>query len=296
MTPDAALAAVRFGGNLAALFLWGATGYLWLLIPSALRLVIWQRLHPWLLGATLLAGLCSLLLLPIGTAQIGNGWADALDADLLLSVATETSVGTSWQVRMLGLIALCIAQFMPWRIRLPVLLLASCLFLCALTLTGHATMNSGGMRVLQQSNDLLHVLSAGAWFGALLPVAMTLRHLGEYPHASEARLALSRFSLAGHLAVALVLVSGIVNMLMILGSLPSDLGVNYQRLLVIKIALVCLMVLGAVCNRYYLVPRLARLPSARASLAAGTILEIVWGLLVIALVAWFGMLDPFGQA
>lgn len=295
MTPDAALAAARFGGNLASLFLWGAIAYLWLLVPSRLRREIWQGLRPWLLAAVILAAICTLALLPATTALLGQGWQDALDPELLRSVAADTSAGSAWQGRLLGVVALCFAWLLPWRLRLPSLLAASFILLCSLVLTGHAAMNSGGLRLLQQLNDLAHVLAAGAWFGALLPVAMSLRYLEDGLHAWEARLALARFSLAGHGAVALVMLSGIVNMLMILGGLPSELGVPYQRLLIAKIALVCLMVLGAVCNRYYFVPRLARSPSARASLAAGTVLEIVWGLLVIALVAWFGMLDPFGQ-
>ena len=70
-------------------------------------------------------------------------------------------------------------------------------------------------------------------------------------------MALRRFSAVGHGAVAVVIVTGIVNTGLILGHWPSDWNSPYQALLMIKIALVIAMALLALLNRYAVVPRLA---------------------------------------
>jgi len=80
---------------------------------------------------------------------------------------------------------------------------------------------------------------------------------------------------------------------LITGGLPLDWSVPYQRLLALKIGLVVIMVLMAVFNRYGLVPRIGRSRAAGNALAAGTIAEIVVAIGVVALVAWFGTLEPF---
>jgi len=54
-----------------------------------------------------------------------------------------------------------------------------------------------------------------------------------------------------------------------------------------------LMMLTAVFNRYGLVPLMGRSHSAGKALAAGTVGEIMIAVCVVALVAWFGTLEPF---
>ncbi len=93
--------------------------------------------------------------------------------------------------------------------------------------------------------------------------------------------------------MALVILSGVANSLLIIGGLPLDWSVPYQRLLSLKIALALLMMLIAVFNRYGLVPRMGRSHAAGKALAAGTVGEMVIAIVVVALVAWFGTLEPF---
>jgi putative copper resistance protein D len=101
-----------------------------------------------------------------------------------------------------------------------------------------------------------------------------------------------RFSTVGHWAVALVILSGIGNMLLIVGTVPLNWSFEYQLQLTVKIVLVFAMTMLAIVNRYVFVPRLAREPIYEAALHRGTIAEIGLGLLVVGLVAWFGMLQP----
>jgi putative copper resistance protein D len=73
--------------------------------------------------------------------------------------------------------------------------------------------------------------------------------------------------------------------------LPSDWSFSYQRLLSAKIAVVAAMVLIAVINRYVFVPKFAR-DHSLLQLKICVITEVVLGLVVVALVAWFGTLQP----
>ena len=295
MAPETALVAARFGGDLAALFLWGAAAYLWLLVPPELSARIWSRLRVWRIGALLLAVIAAMTALPVQSALLGSGWAGALDLSMLQAVATETSAGTAWIWQAAAVVALCVISLaIPVRVQPPLIALSSACLLVSLTFTGHAVMHDGLTGLAHRANDLLHVLSGGAWLGALLPVLLLLRELDHDNAGSDARLALSRFSLAGHGAVALVLVSGLANTLLILGGLPTDWSRPYQFLLSMKIMLVVLMVMAALFNRYYLVPRMARSLSVGRALTVGTIAEIAASIIVIGLVAWFGTLDPSG--
>jgi putative copper resistance protein D len=293
MTPETANIACRFVFDGAVLFLWGSAAYLWLLVPEGLSGCIWAKLRAVRVAALALAVIATVVLLPVRCAMLGNGWADGLDGDVMISVLTGTSVGTAWAWQAVFAALLLAVTLLPLRQKVAVTAVVSALLLCGLSLTGHAAMNDGWLRALHRANDMVHVLSGGAWVGALMPVALVLSQLGDSTRGADALTALIRFSTVGHVAVALVILSGVANSLLIIGGLPLDWSVPYQRLLSLKIALALLMMLIAVVNRYGLVPRMGRSHLAGKALAAGTAGEIVIAIGVVALVAWFGTLEPF---
>ena len=104
--------------------------------------------------------------------------------------------------------------------------------------------------------------------------------------------ALRRFSGLGHLAVATVLATGALTTWLILGALPLDLSSPYQTLLLTKIALVVIMIILALMNRYVLLPRLHGALSAVRLLRWSAIGELVAGLAAIGLVSALGILPP----
>lgn len=293
MTPETANIACRFVFDGAVLFLWGSAAYLWLLVPEGLSGCIWAKLRAVRVAAVALAVIATVVVLPVRCAMLGNGWADGLDGDVMTSVLTGTSVGTAWAWQAVFAALLLVVTLLPLRQKIALTAVVSALLLCGLSLTGHAAMNDGWLRVLHRANDMVHLLSGGAWVGALIPVALVLSRLGDSTRGADALRALIRFSTAGHVAVALVILSGVANSLLIIGGLPLDWSVPYQRLLSLKIALALLMMLIAVFNRYGLVPRMGRSHSAGKALAAGTVGELVIAACVVALVAWFGTLEPF---
>lgn len=291
--PGAALILCRFLLDAATLLLWGASAYLCTLVPSGLRSNVWARLYPFRTTAIVCVTMATAATLPLRAATIGEGWRDAVNFETLASIASETSVGTAWLCQVVATLLLLATGALPPRHRLSATAATCALLLCSQAVTGHAAMNEGWLRTLHQANDIVHMLAGGAWLGALLPLLIILRPLAEPSKRQEARTALIRFSTAGHIAVAVVILSGVANMLLILGRLPTDWTIDYQRLLAIKIGLVAMMTLTAILNRYVFVPRLARRSHSISALTAGTAAEIILGLFVIGLVAWFGMLAPY---
>jgi putative copper resistance protein D len=240
-----------------------------------------------------IAVLTVLAALPVTTANVGNGWSDALDAGMIHDVIFKTTVGAAWQAQALAAIAIVCALPLPQRWRRHGLALGAGLGLASLSLTGHASMLEGWLRQAHRANDILHVLAGGGWLGALVPLLPILKLLGRTECRVEAQVALRRFSNAGHVAVALVILSGIVNTLLILKRLPTDWSSPYQMLLAVKIALVAVMAVLAIINRYVFVPWIGRNHDrALLALRLGSIAEIVIAIVVIALVAVFGMLEP----
>ena len=86
--------------------------------------------------------------------------------------------------------------------------------------------------------------------------------------------------------------SGIANTVLILDISAAEPPSLYEGLLAAKIALVALMIGLALTNRYWLVPRLRVQPNATGALIRNSAAELALGVVVIALVSLFGLLDP----
>lgn len=293
MDTTTALQLCRFLHDASLMLLWGACAYLSLFVPKTLADIVWRMsTRPFFLVA-LIAVLTALAALPIMTANIGNGWSDALDAGMIRDVLFETTVGVAWQAQAFAAVVIIGAFLLSEGWRQHGLTLGAGLGLASLSLTGHASMLEGWVQQAHRANDILHVLTGGGWLGALVPLIPILKLLGRPECRAEARVALRRFSNAGHVAVALVILSGVVNTLLILKRLPTDWSSPYQQLLAIKIALVAVMAMLAIVNRYVFVPWIGRNHDrALLALRLGSIAEIVIGIVVIGLVAVFGMLEP----
>jgi copper resistance protein D len=293
ISPGVALAACRFLHDTSAMLLWGAFAYLATLVPRDLAWHVGRRLQPARVVAIALALATTAAALPVKAALIGDGWPDALDPTTLRAVLFETSVGGAWQAEAAAalLVAAALAVSAPYSQAATAL--AAGLLVASLALTGHAVMQEGWLGLAHRINDAVHVLSAGAWLGALVPLLLTLAALSDPARRGAAEMALRRFSTAGHVAVALVILSGMINTILVLGRWPTDSSSPYQAMLAAKIALVIAMVCLAIGNRYRFVPRLAaHRPDAVRAIRSGTIAELTLGLGVIGLVSVFGMLEP----
>jgi copper resistance protein D len=286
-----ALALCRFLHFAAAMLLFGASAFVWALAPPELARLLMRPIRTTIAAAIVVAAISALAWLGLEAAQMGEGWGDAVNPQVLADVLADTAFGGVWLWRLALALVLLGALAFGRHDRLAFIVPAAALLLASLGLVGHATMQSGLMGMLHRLNHSVHLLCAGAWLGGLLPFILCLR-LGDSPRLRSAvAVALRRFSGAGHFVVALIVATGIVNTALTLRAWPIDFSSLYQALLAAKIAVVAAMIAMALFNRYVLAPRVGDGAALRA-LTINSAAELALGAGALALVSVFGILAP----
>jgi copper resistance protein D len=232
--------------------------------------------------------------------------ADIFSENILWTVLSETDFGRDWLARLAlaGLLAGLFIPFLSAKPVRPVWIKLVVVFVAAglvgtIAWAGHAVGGSGLGGVVHPAADVLHLVAAAAWVGALLPLALTLgATAGDAEAAAMARAATIRFSTLGIVSVGTLLVTGTINTWYLAGSFPALIETDYGRLLLLKIALFLGMVAIAAVNRLQLTPRLVASASARGAggalrqLRRNVAIEIVAGAIVLAIVAMLGVTPP----
>jgi copper resistance protein D len=281
---------LRWGHFLFLMLAFGCVLYAaWWAMPPLRRLMV--RRFSRTLNVTLsLSALCATLMLMLQGGLMGNGWRDVLQPEVWLAVS-GTRFGSVWLWQIiLAWISVVIVLLRPHRV-MPLLLLLCIAQILLMAGVGHAAMREGLMGALQRTNHAIHLLCASAWFGGLLPFIYCLQ-LAKGRWRGFAIDTMMRFSRYGHLAVAGVILSGVLNAWLIQGRLISETA--YGTLLLVKCALVALMVAIAVANRYVLVPRMAKdRQRAEQLFLRTTQAEMILGALVLATVSAFATWEPF---
>lgn len=206
----------------------------------------------------------------------------------------ETPMGKAWSVRMGALVMVAIIVVRSRTPAVPTALGA--VALGSLAWTGHGAAGEGSAGTVRLVGDLVHLLAAGAWLGALVGLGAML-WAGDTAAATHR--ALERFAAVGTVIVAAVVGSGLINGLYLvgwsnLGRLPFTL---YGQLLLLKLALFGGMLGLAAINRFRLTPALGYAPrqdvdNARRALSRSLMVETVAALAILGLVAWLGTLAP----
>jgi copper resistance protein D len=233
-------------------------------------------------------------------AMSGLPFTEAVEEGMVPVVLTQTQFGLVSLVRF-GLAAL-LAALLVWAkgtARWASLGCAAAL-LGSLAWTGHAAGTIDALGYLHLIGDALHCLAAGAWVGGLIPLALLLaaaRRHGDPPWAKIAYLATRRFSALGMVSVATLIVTGLLNAWILVGSLVALVVTEYGRLLQMKLGLFTLMLGLAAVNRLHWTPRLApgSGPSqdhALRQLTQNSIVEAVLGLAVFVIVGALGTIHP----
>lgn len=251
------------------------------------------RFRPLLRGMAVTGALLSVAGLVLMTrAMSGETQLAALWPHLQMMLL-ETDVGLAWALRMTAL-AIVVIRPGLWPASL-----AGAIALASLAWSGHGAMDEGWLRFWHFLSDILHLLAAGAWLGALLAlVLMVTGRIGD----TRLRLivdAVKRFEWVGALIVLTVSVTGVMNYLFIVGPrLDGVLFGTYGQLLAIKVLVFAVMLVLAALNRFHLGPSLQQslrdgqhLIAANA-LRRSVVMELALALLIVALVAWLGTLSP----
>ena len=229
-------------------------------------------------------------------------FGEAMTLDVLSTVLNETQFGLLSKIRFVlaVILAACLAYDRLAQARW--LALGSALgFIAAIAWTGHAGSTLGEMGNLHLAADALHLIAAAGWTGGLVSLALLLaaaRRHQAFAWASLARDAAQRFSTLGIASVGTLLVTGIVNAWILVGSIHALIVTGYGRLLVLKLVVFAIMLMFAAVNRLWLTPRLAfsseNEPQLKAlrQLTRNSVIEIALGFIIFAIVGVLGTLHP----
>jgi putative copper export protein/mono/diheme cytochrome c family protein len=228
----------------------------------------------------------------------GTPLPQAISRDTLGLVLDETVFGRLWILRFglsvaLGALLLATARSdddeHKLRIAMGALVIAAA-YLAALAWAGHAAAGREPERDIQLLSDVIHLLAAGAWLGALPGLVWWLG--GTQPLDAAAQ-ATRRFSTLGAISVGALVTTGLINAWYLVGDVPALFGTEYGRLLLAKFALFAAMLVIAVANRWYLTPRVAGNDRRALNLLRrNAILEIAAGTVVVMIVGALGVTIP----
>ena len=249
----------------------------------------------WVLGCLAVLGLAlSALSIAAMTASMAGVAILDVDRAAIWAMVSETPMGKAWIVRMGALAIVAIILVLLRAPAVPASLGA--VALGSLAWTGHGAAGEGSAGAVQLAGDLVHLMAAGAWLGALVGLGTMLR-AGDNPTAAHR--ALESFAPAGTVIVAAIVGSGLVNGFYLvgwsnLGGLPLTL---YGQMLLLKLVLFGGMLGLAAINRFRLTPALGNarsqdVNSARRALSRSLMVETAAALAILGLVAWLGTLPP----
>lgn len=244
----------------------------------------------------------ALLSLIAQTAVMAGSLSEALKPSSLSAMIGGAAFGKALIVRaaaallVLGAALVAGPGRMLWALVLPTGLAVTASF----AWTGHGAATEGPGGLLHLAADVVHVLAAALWLGALAALTLLLlrRTASDDPAIHRA---LRGFAGVGTLAVVLLTTTGLVNswFLVGLGRVPALLTSSWGQLLIAKMALFGLMLALAAANRFHLTPALGLALSngetprpALQRLQRSVVAETLAGAALLALVAIMGTLPP----
>ena len=254
-------ALLLFGGGVfcAALLSRGREPAAWLLSEADRGLTegdgvlpadrLWRR-TVWVGLVALVAGIVDALVDAANAAQ-GLSWR-ALDSYLLSDLTGEARIAL--------LAALALAVVLATRRRAVWASGFAVAALAGLSVSGHS--NSADPRVLAIAVDLAHLAAAAVWVGGIATIVWAwlprLPSLAGPARRRVIEIVLPRFGRIALPAFAMVLVAGVANAVIQIGSLPALWNESYGRVLIVKMALVAGIALASYNHALRNRPRILR--------------------------------------
>lgn len=266
-------------------------------------------LKPWLVWSAALGLLLSAVALALLAAAMAGTPPWPIDRDAIGMLLSGSATGTAWEARMAALVlAAFVALVAAGRaFHLSLVALASGIALATLAWAGHGAMDEGATGWAHLVADILHLLAAGAWVGALLGLVLLVMRPArrvDQAHLMLTHRVLHGFGRVGTIVVGTIVATGLVNAWLLVGlGNALNLGATlYGRLLIVKLLLFAAMLGLASLNRFRLTPAFERsiaagdhagaLGALRRSLGVETACVVS----ILALVAWLGTLEPPASA
>jgi putative copper resistance protein D len=301
----------RFGQYSAATVLFGAPLFFLYGLPidgpgAAASLI---RPRPVFVGSAAVLLIGSIAGLAAQTATLTGDLSQAFRPSALWELATGVSFGIAMALRAvlaLGLLALILAlkpSTTLWRVMTGLGLVV----LASFAWSGHGAADEGLGGWIHLGADLIHLTAAGVWLGALaaLAMAVTSPRLKQAPAAASAlHGGLAGFAGVGSAAVALLIVTGLINSWFMVGvdRIPRLASSPYGLVLLAKLAVFVAMIALAALNRFVLTPRLKAALAGDAAddalkaLVRSIGLESAAAVCVLGLVSVLGVLDPLSAS
>jgi len=225
---------------------------------------------------------------------------DAFSTAAWQSVLFETQFGRAWGLR-LGLIAIAfiivasaLAEIQERRALIVVLWLASIVLLVSPAWISHAA--AATVQPFGVLGDMIHLCAAGLWIGGLVPLAIFLTRVrASFSLGEMLPGVLRRFSTLSLCCVSVLVVSGISNSWLLVGSIYALFTTPYGQLLLFKLALLAILVGFGARNRFLVkakLPKAAADPDVLAQLRRNVICETYLGVAVVVIVACLGVTPP----
>ena len=251
-------------------------------VPSDLRPPL-RRGLAWL--AVLGLAAC-LVMLGATAGALYGGPAGALLRPEPWRIALASPVATSVALAAPGLGILALAARRARRHERLVLLAGALLAAASFAVSGHAATAGPGWITLPAL--MLHALCAAYWVGAFGPLLVALRRLPR----DQALILIRAFSAGAIIAVAGLLLAGVVLSALQLRTPSALIATDYGRLLLLKLAVVALLLgLGAL-NRLVLTPALERRAEAVVGLRRTIGVDLALAAGVVVLTAGLGTVPP----
>jgi putative copper resistance protein D len=250
------------------------------LIVALLSAVIWFWLE-----------VASMSGLPVKNTFSASGWG---------TVLLETQFGRVWQLRLglittaFVLVASVLAQIKARRALVAVLWLVSVVLLTSLAWISHAA--AATVHPFGVSGDMLHLCAAGFWIGGLVPLTIFLARVrASFSLGETVVRVVRRFSTLSLCCVSVLIVTGISNSWLLVGSLHALFTTPYGRLLLLKLTLFGILIGFGARNRFLVKARLRKgsaNPDLLSQLRRNVLCEVCLGVAVVLIVACLGATPP----
>jgi putative copper resistance protein D len=238
------------------------------------------------------AALLSLARLPLRASFLmGGTWQGATDP-MMLSMVSESPLGTSIAVRLVGLGLIC-AILLPARLGRPIAALGAVMVAASFVLRGHALEEP---RLLLAGLITLHILGLAFWIGAFVP----LHRLSGKKTGSIAGQVSHEFGRLAVWVVGALSLAGAVTLWMLTGNLVRSLSTPYGQFFAIKLGVFLAIIGLAAWNKLSLTHALLRQePGSGARLRRSIQLEsALVGLVLVttAILTTISAPEPAGQS
>jgi copper resistance protein D len=253
------------------------------------------RLAIWSLIAALLSALLWFWLEVASMSELSL--KNTFSATAWWPVLFETQFGRVWQLR-LGVIAAVFvavvsgrAQIKARRMLIWVPWLLSIAFLVSLAWISHA---AARVHPLGLFSDVVHLCAAGAWIGGLVLLTLFLG-CASFSLGQTVVSVLLRFSMLSLCCVSVLIVTGISNSWLLVGSLHALFTTPYGRLLLLKLTLFGILIGFGARNRFLVKARLRKdsaNPDLLSQLRCNVLCEVCLGVAIVLIVACLGVTPP----